>query len=87
LLEVDDVVLREYLQVLVNGLDVPVETGSQLADALRLIGHDAPKKFDTAVREQGSEVARILEVDDVRDLLSCFPSFQSVECVLSMVCR
>ncbi len=80
----DDVVVSEDLKVVVNALDIAVQAFGQLADTVRALGHDTPKEFDATVSEQCSEITRVLEVDDVRDLLAIFPALKPIERVLAV---
>jgi len=84
LLEVDDIVVSEDLQVVVDALDIAVEALGQLANTIRPVSHNAPEELNAAVGEQRSEVAGVLEINDVRDFLTGFPAVEAVERVLAV---
>jgi len=84
LLEVDDVVLGKHLEVVVDGLDIAVETLGQLTDAVRALGHDAPEELHPTVGEERPEVTRVLEVDDMRHLFAGLPAVEPIERILTV---
>jgi hypothetical protein len=55
-----------------------------LPSAVWTLDHDTFEKFDTPVGEQRSEITRVLEVDDVWNLLGTLPAVKSIESILSV---
>ena len=79
LAELNDTVVCQQLQVVMNVVDVPIETLSKRTDTVGWSLHDGLEEFHPTICEKAPQLRRVLEVDDVGNVFAILPAFDSVE--------